>query len=399
VLVPPNLTGHNALQFFSSNLRWDFASSIHWHHQISGIESYNREFIDTRPPSVPPNRYKYNRAGFHEQSSYLQPKFGATAGYQYEVENGFPNAGHLRRNNQGGFLDFRWLPHSRAVLNFGARAEANGSFGTRAVPKAGASLAVRYGQGLWGDTRVRVFYGQGIKEPRFDQNYGTYVCFPGNPSLKPERSHTWNVGVDQKLASDRAKVSAEYFHNRFYDIISFGVLQPTPGCDFRGNFFNTDEARARGMNLSLETQPARWFTVVANYSLQDGRVLKAPNSFDPALNAGHRLIRRPLHSGSLTMNAVFRQLNVNLAGYFTGPRADSDFLSFTMAGSCFGPCLTRNPGYARFDLASSYTFPRGVTTYLRVTNLFDKQYQDVLGYPALGRDVRVGMSYRFGGRN
>jgi outer membrane cobalamin receptor len=42
---------------------------------------------------------------------------------------------------------------------------------------------------------------------------------------------------------------------------------------------------------------------------------------------------------------------------------------------------------------------RGLSLYARATNLFDKFYQDALGYPALGRDVRVGMSYRFSGRN
>jgi outer membrane cobalamin receptor len=34
-----------------------------------------------------------------------------------------------------------------------------------------------------------------------------------------------------------------------------------------------------------------------------------------------------------------------------------------------------------------------------VANLFDKQYQDAIGYPALGRDARVGMKYRFSGKN
>jgi len=42
---------------------------------------------------------------------------------------------------------------------------------------------------------------------------------------------------------------------------------------------------------------------------------------------------------------------------------------------------------------------RGVSLYARATNLLDKLYQDALGFPALGRDVRVGMNYRFSGRN
>ena len=92
------------------------------------------------------------------------------------------------------------------------------------------------------------------------------------------------------------------------------------------------------------------------------------------------------------MNAAFRHFNVNLAGYFTGVRTDSDFLFV-------GLNLTRNPGYARFDLATSYSVGRGVSVFARTTNLFDKLYQDALGYPALGRDVRIGLNYRFTGRN
>src|SRR5262249_55492456 len=139
--------------------------------------------------------------------------------------------------------------------------------------------------------------------------------------------------------------------------------------------------------------------IAGHYGFDDTRVLKSPNSTDPALTSGSRLIRRPVHSGSLILNAAFRRVNANLAGYFTGPRTDSDFLSFRQDGVCFGPCLTRNPGYARFDLATSYDFGRGLSSYVRVANLFDKQYQDALGYPALGRELRVGLNYRFSGRN
>ncbi|MGC1492159.1 MAG: hypothetical protein WA798_12375, partial [Candidatus Acidiferrum sp.] len=61
--------------------------------------------------------------------------------------------------------------------------------------------------------------------------------------------------------------------------------------------------------------------------------------------------------------------------------------------------LTRNPGYARFDLSTHYDVGHGVAFTVRAANLFDKQYQDALGYPALGRDVRAGVRYTFSGRN
>jgi len=421
LLLPPNLDQHSALHFFSSSARWNFTTGPHWHYEISGAESYNHEFnsnaladfFDANDPFCAPRSRnavpaiacdfpfvgtnQYNRTSLHAQSSYLLPRFGATAGYQYEVENGYVsslNLSHARRNNQGGFLDFRYLPRPRVSLNFGLRAEANANFGTRVVPRAGASLALRLGKGFFGDTRFRAFYGQGIKEPRFDQTFGSNACFPGNPSLRPERSKTWSAGLEQKLASDRVVLSADYFSNRFYDIVSFESTAPPPGstCGFFGTFFNTDLARARGVNLSAVARPLRWLSINANYTHDDSRVLVSPNASDPALIPGNRLIRRPPNSGSLTVNAAFKRLNVNLAGYFTGVRTDSDFLFV-------GLNLTRNPGYSRFDLATSYSLGRGVSIYARATNLLDKLYQDALGYPALGRDFRFGMNYRFTGRN
>jgi vitamin B12 transporter len=429
LLTPPSLHQINDLHDFSANARWDFVSGEHWHHQVSGAESYHRVFYanpiqsffatdpfagcrQTNPSAVPTAEFcdftspgaksEYNRASINAQTSYILRKFSATAGYQYEVENAdisFLGIGHLRRNNQGGYLDFHFLPLSRLSLDFGGRAEANGSFGTRVVPRTGASLTLRYGSGFWGDARYRFFYGEGIVEPRFDETAGSSPCAPGNPTLKPEASKTWNTGIEQKLANDRVKISADYFSSRFYNIISFTSCSPFSPCTipqpagcpaFWGNFFNTDLARARGTNVAVEARLVHWLMLAGNYSYDDTRVLVSPNAFDPAEIAGNHLIRRPPHSGSLTLISSFRQFSFTIAGYFSGVRTDSDFLFLH---------LTRNPAYARFDVASSYNLGRGISLYARATNLFDKRYQDAIGYPALGRDVRVGMNYRFSGKN
>ncbi|MBZ5526316.1 MAG: TonB-dependent receptor [Acidobacteriia bacterium] len=431
---PANLDQHSAMHSFSAGQRWNFTSGAHWRHELSASESYSRElndnpgqdFYNPLDPYCPlpspgstavsssycdytfTDRSEFNRTGFRAQSSYVAPKFGATAGYQYEVENGYMLASYSgfvqelshRRASQGGFLDLRWTPLSRLLLSGGVRAEANGVFGTRVVPRFGASYALRASQGFWGDTRARVFYGQGIKEPRMDQSYtlGADPCYPGNPDLRPERSRTWSAGIEQKLASDKVRISAEYFQNRFYDMVSFTYcafggqcpVAPPAGCVWGfGTFFNTDLSRARGTNIAVEVKPLHWLSLAGNYSYDDSLVLSSPNAWDPAMLPGNRLLRRPSHSGSLIANASFRAVNVNLSGYFTGERTDSDFLYLGM---------TSNPGYARFDFATSYAAAKGVTFHARIANLFDKQYQDALGYPALGREFRMGANYRFGGK-
>jgi outer membrane cobalamin receptor len=343
-------------------------------------------------PPFSPFVDQLNRAGFQEQSTFYYRQGLVAAGYSNEVENGFPGTLHAHRDNQAGFLDARYQPHRRVTLNAGVRAEANGSFGTRVVPRAGAVLALRYGKGFWGDTRLRTSYGQGIKEPGLEQSFATDSCDPGNPSLRPERSRTYYAGFEQLLDSDKLRLSADYFTNRFRDIISFAPGSVTPGCPFgTGNFFNTDLARARGVNFSLESRPFRWLAIRGNYSYDDTRVLKSANPFaDPALQPGNPLLRRPLSSGALIVNVGWRRMNWNFSGYFTGRRNDSNFAD---------PTQFENPGYARFDLATSYLIARGISFIGRVTNLFDKQYQDVLGFPALGGDFRLGLNYRFTGRN
>jgi vitamin B12 transporter len=266
-------------------------------------------------------------------------------------------------------------------------------------------VALRYGKGFWGDTHYRVFYGQGIKEPRFDQLYDDKFGDFGNPLLKPEASKNWSTGIEQKLAGDRLIFSGEYFSNRFYNIISFAFCSPnlppltgnTCGVTFPGAppsfgyFFNSDRARARGTNIAVEARPLHWLLVRGNYTYDDSLVISAPNAFDPSEQPGNRLLRRPPNSGSLTMGASFRRVSVTLAGYFSGVRTDSAFLPATIP--------PRNPGYARFDISSRYNLRYGLSIYARAANLFDKSYQDALGYPALGRDVRLGMNYRFSGKN
>jgi outer membrane receptor protein involved in Fe transport len=87
-------------------------------------------------------------------------------------------------------------------------------------------------------------------------------------------------------------------------------------------------------------------------------------------------------------NVSVRRLNLNALGYFSGARTDSDFL---------GLGLTRDPGYARLDCAATYRVRRELSLFIRGTNLLNKQYQDAIGFPALGRQIIGGVKLTFGG--
>ena len=376
----------NNLQDFEGNLSWDVTINEHWQNHLAGYESLikdvsaNLEFGNFT--------MKYNRAGVNEQAAYTFPNGALTAGYMFEEETG-PAPTRL---NQAGYLEARYQIGKRFTAIAGTRAEANGAFGTRVVPRVGGSDAVHYGDGgFWGATRLRASYGLGIKEPE--------MLAPGcGPDLNPERSSTVDAGVDQYLASDRVHFSATFFSNDFHDIVSFASVTVNPNCPaFGGSFFNTDQAWSRGANTSFEAKATKWLLIVGNYTYDDTRVTEAGSQLtDPSMIVGSRLFRRPLHSARLMANAHFRRMNWNMAGTYVGRRADSDFLSTIVNGMCEGPCITSNPSYVKWDLAYSIELGHGFSTLARVENLFNNHYQDAVGYPALRLNWRAGLRYTWG---
>jgi outer membrane cobalamin receptor len=385
----PTPTNHINQHNFFASLIWEFAHGTHWKYRLQGTDSYLRQSIfDTDFGFNTFNRFY--RTGLDARASYTVANGGVTFGYAYEVENGQPGGTqHVRRNNQAGYIEGRYQFWRRLLVTAGGRVEDNASFATKVVPRTGVSYAARYGHDFWGATRLRASFGLGIKEPTFIQSFEQDPCAPGNPDLLPERSTTVDAGIEQMVASDRVKLSVTYFHNQFHDIISFAEGKPTPTCTFGvGMFFNTDKARAFGAISAFEAKVTNWFRVMGNYTYDDTKVLVAPNVFDPTLAPGNRLLHRPLHSANLEMIARWRQMNWMLAGTYVGRATDSDF---------FGLGITSNPSWVRWDMAATIPIHYGFSFTSRVENLFDRHYQYAVGYPALGRNFRLGMKYVWGG--
>jgi len=387
LLLPADPNQHDGLRNFSANLGWDFDTGAHWHHHLAGVESYLRQLFADLPFFAARN--EFNRAGFSGQSSYVFHNKALTAGYDTEVENGFFSGAHARRNNQAGYLEARYQAGQRLTLTAGGRAEANASFGTRVVPRLGASYRIRTGSNFWGATRLYASYALGIKEPSFFQSFSQDPCLPGNPNLRPERSRTVHAGIDQQLASGQMRVGIDAFSNRYTDIVSFAPGPVTPICIFgSGFFFNTDAARAYGVTATFEAAPTRRLRFDGNYSYDASRVLRAPFPSDPTLSAGNRLFLRPLNSANFIVNAQFGRMNWNLASSYIGRRTDTDFLGLGM---------TSVASYLRVDLATSLSLGHGLASIAQVENLLNRRYQIALGYPTLRMSYRAGMKYTWGG--
>jgi vitamin B12 transporter len=100
------------------------------------------------------------------------------------------------------------------------------------------------------------------------------------------------------------------------------------------------------------------------------------------------LLRRPKHSATTLLSYIGNRWGANLGGTFVGRRPDDDFLGFG---------ITHAAGYVRADIGGWYAFRKWVTAYANVENVLDKQYQEVVGYPALGTNFRAGLRFTLGG--
>jgi vitamin B12 transporter len=283
-----------------------------------------------------------------------------------------------RRTNGGVYVQDRLVLGDRVFVTAGGRVEHNANFGTRAVPRAAVAWRVCGGPEA---TTLRASAGAGIKEPSFFHSFGVSFFALGNPDLKPERSRTFDTGIEQRLFAGRVRAEATAFHHEYRDQIAYHVVDFTT---FQGTFINLGRTRARGVELSLEAAPTSSLWLSAAYTFLDGKILVSNDEFDPVVAVGRPLLRRPKHQAAF--GARFTRGRVGLGANLVavGQRADSDFA---------GLGLLMNDGYTRVDARARVRIAHRLEAFVVGENLLDRRYQEILGYPALGRALRGGVRF------
>jgi vitamin B12 transporter len=287
---------------------------------------------------------------------------------------------HPTRTNVGAYAQDRVVVGGRLFLTLGGRVEHNASFGTRAVPRVAAAWTV----GESGTTTLKASGGTGIKEPTFFESFGVSFYARGNPDLRAERSVTFDAGIEQRLAGNRLRVEATLFHHDYRDQINFQVVDPAT---FQGTFVNVGRTRAQGLELAAEAAPYARLRLFAQYTYLDGVVKVSGDAFNEVYAAGRSLLRRPKHQGSLTATFGGERASAGGTLVLVGRRADSDFENIG---------LTENEGYARLDLRARVRIVPRLEGVVVAENVTGRRYQEVLGYPALGRSLRAGLRLRSG---
>ena len=262
------------------------------------------------------------------------------------------------------------------------------AFPASTIAKVNPKLALTYllrkeRSGTLGSVRLHSSFGTGIRPPA-----GLELAFTNNPALKPERTASFDFGVEQRFLGDKLSFDATYFYNRFYDlIVSLGGNLAVLSAFQTDNLSN---ARAQGAELTSRVRPARWISLAASYTYLDSEVLSLNGTSGLApipFSVGQELIRRPANSGSFVTTLNRGRVSANFTGYFRGSDLDVDPTYGASAG------LYPNPGFFDMGINLNVRLAAGLTAYGNLRNALNQSYEEVLGYPAQKLNFVAGLKW------
>jgi vitamin B12 transporter len=353
---------------------------------------------DDQPDTTGANTFisleRTRRRGIELWGNAVVGKVTVTSGVQFEQQDQrtqfqsdgafgpFNDRFAAARRNHAVFSEVVSQPTSSLALTLGARLDFNEQFGTFPTFRGGVSWRPVTG------TRVRATAGTAFREPTFAENYSVGF-FAGNPDLEPERTRSFDAGIEQELFGGRIQGAITGFAQRFRNMIDFeGTVSE---CGFA--YCNVAEATSNGVELEARGRVAGPLSAAVSATLLKTKVVEPgyDQSSGGQLLRGESLIRRPERKVAADLEYRGRgPLAVSLRALAVGVRTDRDFRSFT-------PVVL--PSYERLDLGAEYRLPvqgrMASMLTLRVENLTNTYYENVFNFLAPRRTVSLGARSSF----
>ena len=280
----------------------------------------------------------------------------------------FPDSIDVSRTNAGYYGQALIGVGRPLAVTLGARLDANSKFGTQSTVRTGASWR------LDPATRLRGSIGTGIKEPTFFENFASGFV-TGNPDLQPERSFSWEGGMEHTIPGTAISLAVTYFDQHFRHLIVYDASRAP-------NYRNIAEARASGVELQVDYVLRPGVSASLSYSYLETRVLNGGG--DPTFATGQRLIRRPANALNVRLRSAFAGRGTATLGVrFVGDRDDLDF-------SPPGQRRVTLHAYTRVNAGAEYPVRWGLTLEGRVENLLDDRGREIANFPVRGRSLFLG---------
>ena len=342
-----------------------------------------------------PNKVTVEHKGTQAQVSYNQEYLLFTAGFDwvnYETRGSKYDPKNTEYDNPAGFLLTKArLFDQKFIITGGVRydeyeVDMKGDGRKESADHTSPRVGAAYVLTDW--LKLRANYGEAFRMPTAqqlacDMNMWS-VHYVGNPNLKPEKSETYEGGLDFSYTS--FDVGFTYFHTDFKDKIE-SYTKTNGDTSYR----NLGKAEIEGIEGSFsydigslfswdyQVKPYVSFTCLTKYK-------------DKKANEDLKYTSDLHVSYGITVSD-FSDFSANMNLAYTGKQNISDYEGGTYATITKGSFTVANLTVSKKILdAEKYG---GVTLKGEIQNLFDKDYEYAQGYPMQGRSFFLGLRYDF----
>lgn len=308
-----------------------------------------------------------------------------TAGYQYREQQGENlnlSTGGTTVNNHiiashAGFAQAQLNLWDRVFGTAGVRQDEYNVFGSATTYRVtGGYLHQETG------TKIRSSYATGFRAPTINQ-----LFFPdfGSTNLKPERSQSMDIGVDQYFLNDRLTVSGTYFWNRYRDLIVARQDAALCGTQFGfANFCaqNVGAAGTKGWEVSVKYAVVRDVFLIKSLDIRAQYTNTLTRNLDQL--PGNRAPLIPVDQWSVIVSyQPIEPVRINLEGRYVGSR--------------FNDVNNQQPmkAFTVWNLSATYDVTKSVQTYLRADNIFDEKYEEIRLFGTPVRSVFAGVKVNY----
>jgi vitamin B12 transporter len=146
----------------------------------------------------------------------------------------------------------------------------------------------------------------------------------------------------------------------------------TDPASFSGKYLNVAKSSSKGVEISAYIYPVDFMTVYANYTY----TLSKDEETDDDL------LKRPRHKYSAGISAdILKKADISIYYDYTGKRYDYGYVKLD--------------SYTTLNAVANFNTTENTSVFVRIDNLFNKEYEEVKGYDAGGINVRCGLKGRF----
>ena len=314
----------------------------------TGLQTTQRDYRDGFPRA-----YRATNRSVELLHTYpINDRFYTVQGYLYQ-EGVYAETPAIHQNDV--FANVVYLSEEGMNVNAGVRWNNHQTYGDQMTYHVNPSYTIA---GKKGRLKLLGSINSAFIAPSL---YQLYDLYSGNSDLQPEQSTSLEVGAQWEDAT--TTTGLVFFQRRedpkiIYDLTTYAYANASGNTQISGVEFNFKRDFS-----------AQW-SVDLNYTFTQ-------------LNEG-RLIRIPKHAlnGHLTYS-FNKQQQLSMVYAYRGERQAAD---------AEGTLLD---AYGLLDLNYTKEFSEKLRLSVWVTNLFDKEYVELLGFSTQGRNFRLGLNYVF----